>query len=67
LRTWNGKPIDETQIGVVIVRDGIVTLSGIVCCVKKQEAENGSQSVVGVKGVAEDRPIWLPLLSQILK
>ncbi|WP_026707165.1 BON domain-containing protein [Flavobacterium frigidarium] len=46
--------IDETQIGV-IVRDGIVTLSGIVdSYVKKQEAEMAARSVVGVKGVAED-------------
>ena len=46
--------IDETQIGV-IVKDGIVTLSGIVdSYVKKQEAEMAARSVVGVKGVAED-------------
>lgn len=46
--------IDEIQIGV-IVKDGIVTLSGIVdSYVKKQEAEMAARSVVGVKGVAED-------------
>lgn len=46
--------IDETQIGVV-VKDGIVTLSGTVDnYVKKREAENAAKSVVGVKAVAED-------------
>jgi len=46
--------IDETQIGVV-VKDGIVTLSGTVdSYVKKQEAENAAKSIVGVKAVAED-------------
>ncbi|MBE0391905.1 osmotically-inducible protein OsmY [Flavobacterium sp. 7E] len=46
--------IDETQIGV-IVKDGIVTLSGTVdSYVKKQEAEKAARSVVGVKGVAEE-------------
>ncbi|WP_340155093.1 BON domain-containing protein [uncultured Winogradskyella sp.] len=46
--------IDETQIGVV-VKDGVVTLSGTVdSYVKKREAENAVKSVVGVKAVAED-------------
>ncbi|WP_111707675.1 BON domain-containing protein [Lutibacter citreus] len=46
--------IDETQIGVV-VKDGVVTLSGTVdSYVKKREAENAAKSVVGVKAVAED-------------
>jgi len=46
--------IDETQIGVV-VKDGIVTLSGTVdSYVKKREAENAAKSVIGVKAVAED-------------
>ncbi|TYB79499.1 BON domain-containing protein [Bizionia myxarmorum] len=46
--------IDETQIGVV-VKDGIVTLSGTVdSYVKKREAENAAKSVLGVKAVAED-------------
>ncbi|TYC10574.1 BON domain-containing protein [Bizionia gelidisalsuginis] len=46
--------IDETQIGVV-VKDGIVTLSGTVdSYVKKREAEKAAKSVVGVKAVAED-------------
>jgi len=46
--------IDETQIGVV-VKDGIVTLSGTVdSYVKKREAEKAAKSVAGVKAVAED-------------
>ncbi|WP_213521964.1 BON domain-containing protein [Nonlabens sp.] len=46
--------IDETQIGVV-VKDGIVTLSGTVdSYLKKLEAENAAKSVVGVKAVAEN-------------
>lgn len=46
--------IDETQIGVV-VKDGIVTLSGTVdSYAKKREAENAAKSVAGVKAVAED-------------
>ncbi|MGO3719873.1 MAG: BON domain-containing protein [Mesonia hippocampi] len=46
--------IDETQIGVV-VKDGIVTLSGTVdSYTKKLEAEKAAKSVVGVKAVAED-------------
>ncbi|MGO3719866.1 MAG: BON domain-containing protein [Mesonia hippocampi] len=46
--------IDETQIGVV-VKNGIVTLSGTVdSYVKKREAENAAKSVLGVKAVAED-------------
>ncbi|MEM5565063.1 BON domain-containing protein [Psychroserpens sp. AS72] len=46
--------IDETQIGVV-VKDGIVTLTGTVdSYVKKREAEKAAKSVVGVKAVAEE-------------
>ncbi|WP_179320092.1 BON domain-containing protein [Winogradskyella helgolandensis] len=46
--------IDETQIGV-IVKNGVVTLSGTVdSYVKKREAENAAKSVFGVKAVAED-------------
>ncbi|MBJ2175673.1 BON domain-containing protein [Aureibaculum sp. A20] len=46
--------IDETQIGVV-VKNGVVTLTGIVdSYMKKQEVENAVKSVLGVKAVAED-------------
>ncbi|SDE43169.1 Osmotically-inducible protein OsmY, contains BON domain [Pricia antarctica] len=46
--------IDETQIGVT-VRDGIVTLSGVVDnYAKKMAAEKAAKSVKGVKAVAED-------------
>ncbi|MGB8706269.1 MAG: BON domain-containing protein [Gillisia sp.] len=46
--------IDETEIGV-IVKDGIVTLTGTVdSYAKKLAAENAVKSVKGVKAVAED-------------
>ncbi len=46
--------IDETNIGV-IVKDGIVTLSGTVdSYIKKREAENATKGVAGVKAVADD-------------
>jgi osmotically-inducible protein OsmY len=46
--------IDETQIGVV-VKDGIVTLTGTVdSYAKKREAEKAAKSVAGVKAVAEE-------------
>ena len=46
--------IDETQIGVV-VKNGIVTLSGTVdSYAKKREAENAAKNVFGVKAVAEE-------------
>ena len=46
--------IDETQIGV-IVKNGIVTLTGTVdSYTKKMEAEKAAKSVVGVKAVAEE-------------
>ncbi|MCR8667573.1 BON domain-containing protein [Aestuariibaculum sp. M13] len=46
--------IDETQIGV-IVKDGIVTLNGVVdSYAKKMAAERAAKSVYGVKAVAED-------------
>ena len=46
--------IDKTDIGV-IVKDGVVTLTGVVDSYsKKIEAENAAKSVYGVKAVAED-------------
>lgn len=46
--------VDKTDIGV-IVKDGIVTLTGVVdSYYKKIEAENAAKSVYGVKAVAED-------------
>tara|TARA_R110002167_G_scaffold90933_6_gene244617 strand:- start:371 stop:1039 length:669 start_codon:yes stop_codon:yes gene_type:complete len=46
--------IDETEIGV-IVKDGVVTLSGIVNDFsKKVAAEKAAKNVAGVKAVAED-------------
>jgi osmotically-inducible protein OsmY len=46
--------VDKTQIGV-IVKDGIVTLTGVVdTYTKKIDAENAAKSVYGVKAVAED-------------
>ena len=46
--------VDETQIGV-IVKDGIVTLTGVVdSYTKKIQAEKAAKSVYGVKAVAED-------------
>lgn len=46
--------IDETEIGV-IVKNGIVTLTGTVdSYTKKLAAEDAVKSVKGVKGVAED-------------
>ncbi|KGL64304.1 BON domain-containing protein [Polaribacter sp. Hel1_85] len=56
--------IDETQIGVV-VKDGIVTLSGTVDSFqKKQEAEKAAKSVFGVKAVAEDIEVKYSTTSQ---
>ncbi|GAA4296210.1 BON domain-containing protein [Aestuariibaculum suncheonense] len=46
--------IDETQIGV-IVKNGVVTLNGVVdTYAKKIAAERAAKSVFGVKAVAED-------------
>ncbi|TLP81734.1 BON domain-containing protein [Maribacter sp. ACAM166] len=46
--------IDETEIGV-IVKDGVVTLTGFVDAFsKKVAAEKAAKSVAGVKAVAED-------------
>jgi len=46
--------VDKTQIGV-IVKDGVVTLTGVVdSYTKKIEAEKAAKSVYGVKAVAED-------------
>jgi len=46
--------IDETQVGV-IVKNGVVTLTGTVNSYsKKMEAEKAAKSVAGVKAVAED-------------
>jgi len=46
--------VDKTQIGV-IVKDGVVTLTGVVDSYsKKIEAEKAARSVYGVKAVAED-------------
>ncbi len=46
--------VDKTQIGV-IVKDGIVTLTGVVdAYTKKIGAEKAAKSVYGVKAVAED-------------
>jgi osmotically-inducible protein OsmY len=51
--TWQPS-IDETQIGV-IVKDGIVTLTGTVdTYAKKIAAEKAAKGVYGVKAVAED-------------
>ena len=56
--------IDETQIGVV-VKDGIVTLTGTVdSYVKKREAEKAAKSVVGVKAVAEEIEVQYSTSSQ---
>jgi len=49
--------VDKTEIGV-IVKDGIVTLTGVVDSYsKKIAAENAAKSVYGVKAVAEDLEI----------
>ncbi len=46
--------IDETNIGIA-VKDGIVTLTGIVdSYIKKREAENAAKSVLGVRAVANN-------------
>lgn len=46
--------IDETEIGV-IVKDGIVTLTGVVdSYAKKMAAERAAKGVYGVKAVADD-------------
>lgn len=46
--------VDKTQIGV-IVKDGIVTLTGVVDSYsKKIQAEKAARNVYGVKAVAED-------------
>jgi len=46
--------VDKTQIGV-IVKDGVVTLTGVVdSYTKKIAAERAAKSVYGVKAVAED-------------
>lgn len=46
--------IDETQIGI-LVKDGIVTLSGVVSNYqKKQLANEVAKRVIGVKAIAED-------------
>ena len=55
LSELNWQPnIDETQIGVT-VKNGVVTLSGVVDnYTKKRAAENAVKSVAGVKAIAED-------------
>jgi len=55
LSELNWQPnIDETQIGVT-VKNGVVTLNGVVDnYTKKRAAENAVKSVVGVKAIAED-------------
>ncbi len=46
--------VDKTQIGV-IVKDGVVTLTGVVdTYTKKIDAEKAANNVYGVKAVAED-------------
>lgn len=55
---WNPM-LDAAEIGVS-VRDGIVTLSGIVdSYAKKVAAENDAKKVAGVKAVAEDIQVGL--------
>ena len=50
---------NKTQIGV-IVKDGIVTLTGVVDSYsKKVEVENAAKSVFGVKAIAEDIDVRL--------
>jgi len=55
--------INEADIGV-IVRDGVVTLTGsVVSYAEKSAAERAAQRVLGVKAVANDIEIRLPGVS----
>ncbi len=56
--------VDAAEIGVA-VKDGIVTLSGIVPnYLEKLAAERAAKRVFGVKGVAEEIEVHLPMLFQ---
>lgn len=56
--------IDATDIGVA-VKDGVVTLSGFVRSYsQKWEAESDVKRVAGVKGVANDIEVRLPIGSE---
>ncbi|APW37261.1 OsmY domain-containing protein [Rhodoferax koreense] len=56
--------VDETDVGV-IVKDGIVTLTGhMKSYAEKHAAERATQRVAGVKGVAVELKVQLPLSSQ---
>ena len=55
--------VNEADIGV-IVRDGVVTLTGSVFSYgEKSAAERAAQRVLGVKAVANEIEIWLPGIS----
>ncbi|MEA2782867.1 MAG: hypothetical protein QOK29_4411 [Rhodospirillaceae bacterium] len=56
--------IDATDIAVA-VKDGVVTLSGFVrSYAQKREAERAALRVAGVRGVANDIDVRLPLFNQ---
>jgi osmotically-inducible protein OsmY len=54
--------LDETEIGVSVTGDGVVTLSGRVASyAEKLHAERAARGVVGVKGVANELQVELPI------
>lgn len=54
--------LDKTEIGVSVTGDGVVTLSGRVASyAEKLQAERAARSVVGVKGVANELKVELPM------
>lgn len=60
---WDAR-LDSRQIAVA-VKNGVVTLSGHVSCyVERRAAEEAAQSIAGVRAVANDIVIDLPVTSQ---
>src|SRR5688500_2863909 len=56
--------IDATDIAVA-VKNGVVTLSGFVrSYAQKVEAEHAAKRVLGVKGLANDIEVRLPVFNQ---
>ena len=56
--------IDATDVGVA-VKDGVVTLTGYVRSYgQKRQAESDAKRVVGVKGVANDIEVRLPIINR---
>lgn len=52
--------LNTAEIGV-IVKDGVVSLTGVVdCYAKKMEAENAAKKVIGVKALVEKIEVKLP-------